>query len=74
MNLLSTLNDDQIALLGCAGALLATGSLMSLSYFLGRWRLQVPAMAKTGAVARRSARDSDAIPASMASKKRRNAA
>jgi hypothetical protein len=39
MELFSTLSDDQIALLGCATALVATGTLMSLSYFLGRGRM-----------------------------------
>lgn len=28
-------SDDQVALMGCAGALLASGFLMYISYFLG---------------------------------------
>ncbi len=36
MQLAATFSDDQIALLGCAAALVTTGTLMSLSYFLGR--------------------------------------
>jgi hypothetical protein len=39
MELFSNLSDDQIALLGCATALMATGTLMSLSYFIGRNRM-----------------------------------
>lgn len=35
MDLLSGLTDDQIALMGCVGLLLAAGTLMSLSYHLG---------------------------------------
>jgi hypothetical protein len=40
MELLSNLSDDQMALLGCATALVCTGTLMSLSYFVGRGRMQ----------------------------------
>jgi hypothetical protein len=40
MEFLSNLSDDQIALLGCATALVSTGSLMCLSYFIGRGRMQ----------------------------------
>lgn len=36
MELFSNLSDDQIALLGCAVALVTTGSIMCLSYFIGR--------------------------------------
>jgi hypothetical protein len=46
MELLKNLNDDQIALLGCAGALFVTGLMMSLSHFVGRARMrtaEVPA-------------------------------
>ncbi len=32
---LQSASDDQIALLGCAGALLTSGFLMYVSYFLG---------------------------------------
>jgi hypothetical protein len=40
MELFSNLSDDQIALLGCAVALVTTGSIMCLSYFIGRSRPQ----------------------------------
>jgi hypothetical protein len=40
MELFSNLSDDQIALLGCAAALVTTGSIMCLSYFIGRGRTQ----------------------------------
>jgi hypothetical protein len=39
MDFLKSLPDDQLALLGCFVALLSTGGLMSLSYFVGRGRL-----------------------------------
>lgn len=34
--LLNTLTDDQVALLGCLLALLVTGTLMSLSFYVGK--------------------------------------
>jgi hypothetical protein len=37
--LFKTLSDDQIALLGCAGALALAGTIMSLSYYIGRGRV-----------------------------------
>lgn len=40
MEIFSNLSDDQIALVGCATALLTTGTLMCLSYFIGRARMQ----------------------------------
>jgi|HubBroStandDraft_6_1064221.scaffolds.fasta_scaffold10924_4 hypothetical protein len=40
MELFSNLSDDQIALLGCATALVTTGTVMCLSYFIGRGRMQ----------------------------------
>jgi hypothetical protein len=40
MEFLSNLSDDQFALLGCAAALVTTGSLMCLSYFVGHGRTQ----------------------------------
>jgi hypothetical protein len=40
MELFHNLSDDQIALLGCAAALVTTGSIMCLSYFIGRGRTQ----------------------------------
>lgn len=33
--LFQSASDDQVALMGCAGALLASGFLMYVSYFLG---------------------------------------
>jgi len=36
--LLKSLTDDQIALLGCAAALTVAGTIMSLSYYIGRGR------------------------------------
>jgi hypothetical protein len=50
MELFSTLSDDQIALLGCATALVTTGSIMCLSYFIGRNRLQAPGTANVSPV------------------------
>ena len=61
MEFLSTLSNDEIALLGCAIALLSTGTLMCLSYYIGRMRTsearvsasssQIPALAKAPAAA-----------------------
>jgi len=34
-----SLSDDQIALVGCAAALLLMGTIMSLSYYIGRGRV-----------------------------------
>jgi hypothetical protein len=45
MELFSNLSDDQIALLGCAVALVTTGSIMCLSYFIGRGRVQTSPVA-----------------------------
>ena len=39
MEILKNLTDDQFALLCCAAALVTTGTLMSLSYFLGPYRV-----------------------------------
>lgn len=36
MDFLSGLSDDQTALIGCAAALLVSGTMMSLSYYVGR--------------------------------------
>ena len=33
-----SLSDDQIALVGCAAALMIAGTIMSLSYYIGRGR------------------------------------
>lgn len=37
MDLLNGLTDDQLAIAGCALALTVCGTLMSLSYYLGRF-------------------------------------
>lgn len=36
MTLLSQMSDDQLALLGCGGALLAAFTVMAVSYHIGR--------------------------------------
>ena len=53
MDFFTTLGDDEIALLGCVGALLVCGTLMSVSYFIGQ-KLNVTATVDEQA---------DAIPA-----------
>lgn len=45
MELFSNLSDDQIALVGCAAALASTGTLMCLSHFIGRRRLNASSAA-----------------------------
>jgi hypothetical protein len=52
MEFLSNLSDDQIALLGCATALVSTGSLMCLSYFIGRGRMQTARASSPAAISR----------------------
>lgn len=37
MDFINGLSDDQTALLGCAAALLVCGTIMSLSYYVGRF-------------------------------------
>ncbi len=37
MDFLNGLSDDQTAFIGCAFALLASGTIMSLSYYVGRF-------------------------------------
>jgi hypothetical protein len=39
LEVLKSLSDDQIALVGCAIALLLMGTIMSLSYYIGRGRM-----------------------------------
>jgi hypothetical protein len=39
LELVKTFSDDQIALLGCAAALSVAGTIMSLSYYIGRGRI-----------------------------------
>ncbi|MCA9076444.1 MAG: hypothetical protein KDA93_15555 [Planctomycetaceae bacterium] len=37
MELFQNLSDDQTALIGCFAALVASGLLMSVSYYVGQW-------------------------------------
>ncbi len=37
MDLLQNVSDDQTALVGCFVALIVSGLLMSLSYYVGQW-------------------------------------
>lgn len=37
MELFQNLSDDQTALLGCFAALVTSGLLMSVSYYVGQW-------------------------------------
>ena len=37
MEILNGLSDDQTALFGCAAALMVCGTIMSLSYYVGRF-------------------------------------
>jgi hypothetical protein len=39
IELWKSLSDDQMALVGCAAALIITGTMMSLSYYIGRGRM-----------------------------------
>jgi hypothetical protein len=39
IELWKSLSDDQVALVGCAAALIVTGTMMSLSYYIGRGRI-----------------------------------
>lgn len=39
IELWKSLSDDQMALVGCAVALMVTGTIMSLSYYIGRGRM-----------------------------------
>jgi hypothetical protein len=65
VELWKSLSDDQMALVGCAVALLVAGTIMSLSYYVGRARtaltsrklaanLKLPS-ARNGAAQRRDA-------------------
>jgi hypothetical protein len=47
LNLLQSASDDQVALLGCVGALAAAGMLMYLSYFIGPARRREQAIQQT---------------------------
>lgn len=43
MELLNTLSDDQLALLGCFAAIVVSATVMSLSYYVGPARKTAPA-------------------------------
>ncbi len=45
--MMKTLTDDQLALVGCAVALCVAGTIMSLSYYIGRGRMSGAAQRKT---------------------------
>lgn len=47
MDLFQNASDDQIALMGCAAALLLSGGLMYVSYFLGQGRAQAGKQSET---------------------------
>ncbi|HEV3302967.1 MAG TPA: hypothetical protein VG055_25170 [Planctomycetaceae bacterium] len=51
LEVLKTLSDDQIALVGCATALLLMGTIMSLSYYIGRGRMTSAGQKARGSVA-----------------------
>jgi hypothetical protein len=75
MEFLSNLSDDQMALWGCATALVSTGSLMCLSYYIGRGRMQASrrsAPATTSAIA--SLAEASAADATRQPSKHRSAA
>lgn len=75
MNFFTNLNDDQIALLGCAAALLFTGTTMSLSYFIGRWRFpEAPAFSGAALIPARAAAEIASADIAGHSPKRRSAA
>jgi hypothetical protein len=46
-----SLSDDQIALVGCAAALMIAGTIMSLSYYIGRARTAVEGQTRNTAPA-----------------------
>jgi hypothetical protein len=51
LELWKSLSDDQIALVGCAAALLLMGTIMSLSYYIGRGRVSSEAQKARKSVA-----------------------
>jgi hypothetical protein len=55
MDILNNLSDDQLALLGCMGALLISGTIMCLSYYVGPARSAAPAIRKLPHVERQKA-------------------
>ena len=51
MDVLAEFSDDQVALMGCFAALVCSGAVMSLSYYLGghaRGKSQVPHLSAAG--------------------------
>jgi hypothetical protein len=51
VEILKSLSDDQIALVGCAAALMIAGTIMSLSYYIGRARTVVAGQSRSTAPA-----------------------
>jgi hypothetical protein len=66
IELLKTLSDDQIALVGCAAALCVAGTIMSLSYYIGRGRIAA-AGRRSGALPVSDSRATPLQPASAES-------
>ncbi|HEV8002654.1 MAG TPA: hypothetical protein VGP63_22395 [Planctomycetaceae bacterium] len=75
IELWKSLSDDQMALVGCAAALLVTGTIMSLSYYIGRGRM-TPAREKAGELSVIDSQAAQILPtaARTAGAKRRDAA
>jgi hypothetical protein len=71
IELWKSLSDDQMALVGCAAALLVTGTIMSLSYYIGRARM-TPAREESGELAVIDSQAAQVLPTAGA--KRRDAA
>jgi hypothetical protein len=75
IELWKSLSDDQMALVGCAAALMVTGTIMSLSYYIGRARL-TPAGQKSGELSVVESQAAQILPtaARAAGSQRRDAA
>jgi len=75
IELWKSLSDDQMALAGCAAALLVTGTIMSLSYYIGRARM-APAGQKSGELSVIDSQAAQVLPtaARTAGSQRRDAA
>ncbi|MDA1162266.1 MAG: hypothetical protein O3B13_04110 [Planctomycetota bacterium] len=59
MELFNNASDDQIALMGCAAALLFSGGLMYVSFFVGRLRHDVETTSRSIPMAPVQKADSD---------------
>jgi hypothetical protein len=68
-----SMSDDQIALFGCAAALLVAGAIMSLSYYIGRARI-ASSQIKARTVSPFGSQIAQRQPASLPAEKRREAA